>query len=172
MFSGLVRKPMNFAAASWFSLAIFFGMPTPAPPVGQTGEVSSGPPGRKPTPRSNLPAVVFCRPRSWERVPPARRRSSGSCCSRTAAWSGPTARPTARPRTGSRRTGRAVVGGVDLGGLERVAERDDRVGQEVAEPPHVGEHDDVGQLTTGLGGLELGGDLQLEPAVTTGEVGA
>src|SRR5688572_25707785 len=44
---------MNVAAASLFSSGMSAGMPTPAPPVGHTGDCAAGPPGRNPTPTSN-----------------------------------------------------------------------------------------------------------------------
>jgi len=48
---------MKFAAASWFSFGMPAGMPTPAPPVGQTGLVAFGPPGRAPVPTSKVAAL-------------------------------------------------------------------------------------------------------------------
>src|SRR3954447_25869095 len=85
VFSGEVRNLMKVAAATWFSGLIFFGIPTPAPPVGHTGEVDFGPPGRKPAPTLNLatlrmptrlpvePTVALTAPadRSWVESLPA-----------------------------------------------------------------------------------------------------
>ena len=64
MFSALVRKPMNLAAASCFSLLEREQMATPAPPVGQTGFSTAGPPGRNPTPTSTLLPTAFWTPTS------------------------------------------------------------------------------------------------------------